>query len=82
MKKITDRFWLGVISGLGGNVAKMAVERYLNKIGFSKGNGRKTAAGIFMKSSDVSTPYGKAVGYIADNMIAASLGVTCAYWLT
>ena len=82
MKKITDRFWLGVVSGLGGNVAKFAVEKFFNKIGFSKGNGQKTAAGIFLKSADISTPYGKAVGYIADNMIAVSLGVTCAYWLT
>lgn len=82
MKKITDRFWVGVISGLGGNIAKMAVERFFNKIGFSQSNGYKTAAGIFLKKSDISTPYGKLVGYVADNMIAVGLGVTCSYWLT
>lgn len=82
MKKITDRFLLGVISGLGGNVAKIAVESFFNRIGFSQSNGRTTAAGIFLKESDISTPYGKVVGVIADNMIAAGLGVTCAYWIT
>ncbi len=37
---------------------------------------------IFLKKSDLSSPYGKAVGIIADNMIAMGLGVTCIYWLT
>lgn len=82
MKKITDRFWLGTISGLGGNLAKIAVEQISNKIGFSKSNGYTTAAGIFLKKSDLASPYGKAVGIIADNMIAMGLGVTCIYWLT
>lgn len=82
MKKIKDRFLLGIISGLGGNIAKMAVECYFHKTGFSTGLGRKTAAGIFLKKSDINTPHGKAVGIIADNMIAAGLGVSCAYWLT
>lgn len=82
MKKITDRFWLGVISGLVGNIAKTAVEEIFNKTGFSKSRGYTTAAGIFLKKSDVSTPYGRVVGMIADNMIAAGLGVTCTYWTT
>lgn len=60
----------------------MAVEHFFNRTGFSQSNGYKTAAGIFLKNSDVSAPYGKAVGIIADNMIAAGLGVTCVYWLT
>ena len=82
MKKITDRFFVGLISGLGGNLAKMAVEMVFNKSGFSKSNGYTTAAGIFLKKSDVSSPYGRVVGILADNMIAAGLGVTCIYWLT
>lgn len=49
MKKISDRFLVGVISGLGGNLAKMAVEQVFNRTGFSKSNGYTTAAaaGIF-----------------------------------
>lgn len=82
MKKIKDRFFLGIISGLGGNIAKIAVESFLRKTGFSSGDGRRTAAGIFLKKSDIDTTYGKVVGTIADNMIAAGLGVTCSYWLT
>lgn len=82
MKKITDRFWLGAIAGLGGNIVKTAVEYGLNKSGFSKSNGRSTAAGIFLKKADIAKPYGKSLGIIADNMIAMGLGVTCIYWLT
>lgn len=82
MKKITDRFFLGVISGLGGNIAKMAVESFFNRTGFSQSNGRTTAAGIFLKKSDMNTSYGKVVGIIADNMIAAGLGISCSYWIT
>lgn len=82
MKKIKDRFWLGIIAGLGGNMAKMVVEQLFDKTGFSKGHGYDTAAGIFLRKSDISTPYGRAVGIVADNMIAAGLGVTCTYWLT
>lgn len=65
---------------MGGNVAKIAVEQFFNKIGFSKTSGHTTAAGIFLKKSDVSTFYGKTLGVIADNMLAAGLGVTCIYW--
>lgn len=82
MKKIKDRFLLGVICGLGGNVAKMAVESFFKRIGFSDSKGCDTAAGIFLNKKDTSTPYGRAVGFLADNMIAAGLGVTCVYWLT
>lgn len=63
-------------------MAKMAVESFFNRIGFSQANGRTSAAGIFLKKSDINTPYGKTVGIIADNMIAGALGVTCAYWIT
>lgn len=82
MKKITDRFCLGVISGLGGNLSKMAVEHFFNKINFSKGKGRTTAAGIFLKKPAIKEPSGQLVGIIADNMIAIGLGITCIYWLT
>lgn len=82
MKKITDRFWLGAISGLGGNLAKIAVEQVANRTNYSKSNGYSTAAGIFLKKSEIKSLYGKTVGVIADNMIAMGLGVTCIYWLT
>lgn len=82
MKKITDRFWLGTISGLGGNIAKIAIEQVFNRLGFSNSKGYTTAAGIFLKKSNTITPLGKTVGIIADNMIAMGLGVTCIYWLT
>ncbi|MDQ7093287.1 hypothetical protein REC12_06765 [Desulfosporosinus sp. PR] len=82
MRKINDRFWLGTISGLGGNLAKLMAEQLFNRIGFTKTNGYTTAAGIFLKKSKVASPYGRAVGILADNMIAVGLGVTCTYWLT
>jgi len=73
---------LGVIAGLGGNMEKITVEHFFNRTGLSKSNGYTTAAGIFLKKSDIPKQYGKLVGYIADNMIAGGLGVTCTYWAT
>lgn len=82
MRKINDRFLLGLIGGLGGNVAKIAVERIAVKaLGFSE-TGAKKAAGIFLEGSQAKSPLGRILGNIADNMIAAGLGVTCTYWLT
>ncbi len=82
MKKITDRFILGVISGLGGNLVKICIERVLHWTGFADCIANQKAAGIFLKKSEVDTLYGKVVGCIADNMIGMGLGVTCSYWLT
>jgi len=82
MKKITDRFWLGIISGLGGNIAKTAVEQIFVRAGYTEATATNKAAGIFLKKGSVSTPFGKLTGIIADNMIAAALGVSCVYWLT
>lgn len=81
MKKITDRFLLGIISGLGGNLAKTAVEAGFKPLGF-KQTARKKASGIFLQKSEIDKPMGKAVGLIADNLVAAGLGISCVYWLT
>ena len=81
MKKITDKFWLGFVSGLGGNIAKNAVELVFKKRGVIKRSAVDKAAGIFLAKKDITTPAGKAVGFIADNMIAAMLGVACVYML-
>jgi len=82
MKKITDRFWLGVIGGLGGNLAKNTVEGVFARKGLLKTTGKQKAAGIFVGKSDINTPYGKILGTVADNMIAVGLGISCSYWLT
>lgn|GEM_PF-578716 len=82
MRKINDRFLLGLIGRLGGNVAKIAVERIAVKtLGFND-TGAKKAAGIFIRGNQAESPLGRILGNIADNMIASGLGVTCAYWLT
>lgn len=82
MKKITDRFLLGVVAGLAGNIAKKAVEMAFLKKKYTDTIGVKKAAGILVKKADISTPYGKLAGVLADNIIAALLGVTCTYWFT
>lgn len=82
MKKITDRYWLGIISGIGGNLAKNLLESIFVKRGLLKITARQKAAGIFVNKSDIDTPGGRLLGIVADNMIAAMLGITCTYWLT
>ncbi|KJS16210.1 MAG: hypothetical protein VR69_09975 [Peptococcaceae bacterium BRH_c4b] len=82
MKKITDRFWLGIIAGIGGNLAKNTVEGIFTRKGLLKSTAKQKAAGIFVRKADINTPQGKLLGAVADNMIAAGLGITCIYWLT
>lgn len=82
MKRITDRFLLGVIAGLGGNISKIAVERLCIKLFGFKETGAKKAAGIFLENKDIDTVPGRIVGNLADNMIASILGVSCVYCFT
>lgn len=82
INKITDRFWLGVISGLGGNLVKTAIEEFFKRKGVIKSTAIEKASGIFVDKKDISSPQGRMVGFIADNMIAGALGVSCVYWLT
>lgn len=42
----------------------------------------KRLRGIFVSKADINTPYGSAVGTIADYLIAAGPGVSCCYCLT
>ncbi|HOB86413.1 MAG TPA: hypothetical protein PKO38_01830 [Bacillota bacterium] len=82
MRKIKDRFLLGIISGLGGNLVKIAVERAAVYLFDYSDTGAKKAAGIFLKKKDADTLPGRILGNVADNLIASFLGITCIYWLT
>lgn len=82
MIKMKDRFILGAIAGLGGNLIKFAIERTAMKMDLAELGGSERAAGMLVPGHKIGTTGGKIVGYIADNVIAGILGVTTVYALS
>lgn len=82
MVKIKDRILLGFVAGLGGNAVKTAIGKLARKLNWSEFNGTEKAAGMLLPAHKVTTPGGKLVGYIADNVIAGMLGVATVYMLS
>lgn len=82
MLTISDRTMLGAVAGLAGNAVKNAVGMVLQDLKLMELGGPTRAAGMFIAPHKVSTPRGKAVGWIADNLIAVALGVAMVYLLS
>jgi len=82
MAKIKDRIILGAIAGFGGNLIKTIIGRSAMKIGLSELNGQERAAGMLVPGHKIATSHGRLVGYIADNVIAGTLGVATVYALS
>ena len=82
MIKIKDRFILGAIAGLGGNLLKLAIGRTAMKMNLAELGGPERAAGMLVQGHKIATTQGKIVGYVADSVIAGILGVTTVYALS
>ncbi len=82
MRKIQDRIVAGVIAGLGANLVKQAIERSAVMTGISKRTAVPQAAGFFLPKRKVNKPLGDVLGVLADNSIAAGLGVFESYLFT
>jgi len=83
VKKIKDRIVLGLVSGLAGNVAKLAgnlANAYL--FGFSRTTYPILAGQLFMNQKQLRTKTGLLVGTLADMVIGAAVGVPLVYMLT
>jgi len=80
---IKDRFVLGVISGLTGNVVKMAVDEISLRQKISQRSFRTTAAGVWVsKKKEASSPLGQVLGGIFDFGFASLGGVATVYFLS
>lgn len=82
MKKIKDRLILGVLSGIGGNLAKHLVQRFAMSKKWAEVDGPARAAGMLVAGHKISTPGGKVVGYLADSVVAGIVGVATVYVLS
>jgi hypothetical protein len=80
--KISDRLVLGGISGILGNLAMLLTISPAIKMKLAEFDGPTRTAGIFLPLSQVNKPMGQAVGYIANNVIAATLGTAAVYILS
>ncbi|OWZ84375.1 hypothetical protein [Natranaerobius trueperi] len=82
IKKINDRVLAGIIAGLGANILKNAIEQFAFKSRYSKNTGIMKAVGFFMPKRKIKTQLGKLNGFLADNAVAAFLGVCTSYLFT
>ncbi|WVU11619.1 hypothetical protein V2B37_03850 [Natranaerobius thermophilus JW/NM-WN-LF] len=67
------------MAGVGANLLKTAIEHAAYKKGYTNQTGLQKAGGFFMSARHVNTPLGKLNGWIADNSVAAILGICKSY---
>jgi hypothetical protein len=82
MRKIKDRFVLGAIAGIGGNLAKLAISQVSFARGIAEITGPQRAAGMLVAGHRIMTPLGQTAGFLADGAIAGLLGVLFTYMMS
>ena len=75
MQKIKDKMILGVLAGLGANVVKNVLGLTAMRFGLAEIDGPHRAAGLLVPPHKIADPKGKLVGFIADSVMAGTLGV-------
>lgn len=75
MQKIKDRMIVGILAGLGANVVKNFLGLTAMKFGLAEIDGPHRAAGLLVPPHKIADPKGKLVGFIADSVMAGTLGV-------
>lgn len=80
---IKDRFTLGIVAGLAGNVIKMALDEISLRKKISQRSFRSTAAGVWVnKKKQADSPLGQLFGAIIDFGFASMGGVAMVYFLS
>ncbi|MEW6727171.1 hypothetical protein ACP3TJ_04015 [Desulforudis sp. 1088] len=82
MRKISDGLLLGVLAGLGGSIVKLSIGYFAKKLGWAEIDGPQRAAGMLVPPHKIADPRGKFVGWLADGIIGAMLGVVTVYALS
>jgi len=81
MLRIKDRIFLGILSGLIGSIPG----RLLNAVEYNRGivdaKYGQMAAGLFINKNKADTPAGKLLGSVANELLAASTGISVTYTL-
>ena len=79
--KIQDRFLLGALAGVIGNIPKTIWGKTMMHYGISEINGVERAAGMLVPAHLSFTLKGQVIGSLADFVIAGTLGVATTYAL-
>lgn len=79
---INDRFILGAIAGIGGNIVKNVIMTVAKKKKWAEMDGPDRAAGLTLPAHKVAEFRGRIIGIICDTTIASFLGVGLVYLLT
>jgi len=79
---ISDRVMLGAVAGLGGNLVKNTIMDIMQRLNLAEFGVPARAAGILVPGYKIGQRKGKAVGFLADNIMALTLGTGITYLLT
>ncbi|MGE5560731.1 MAG: hypothetical protein ACM3XN_06720 [Chloroflexota bacterium] len=82
MNKIKDRFIVGAVAGLGGNIAKDLVEYGLGRAGVLKVNSTRRAAGMMFRTRHPRSLRARIGGHLADTAVSSMLGIATTYALS
>lgn len=82
LKKITDRIFLGFVSGMLGAIPGRLLNKAEFKLGLTDSRYEEMAAMLFVNKRDISKPIGKNIGRIANSLINSVVGVTTTYVLS
>lgn len=83
MYKIKDRFTLGVVAGLAGNMVKTAIDELSVKKKVSQRPFRETAAGVWVsKRSEATNVKGQVLGGLLDFGVGSIGGIATVYMLS
>lgn len=80
--KIDDRFLLGVLCGVLGNVPKQMFMYMAKRLQYADVDGFEKGAGMFIDPIKIRSKEGKALGVLADTVVAGMLGVVSVYLLS
>ncbi|WP_425800402.1 hypothetical protein ACHOLT_10580 [Desulfitobacterium sp. Sab5] len=82
MKKISDRIFLGFVSGMLGAIPGRLLNKTEFKLGLTDSRYEEMAAMLFVNKRDITKPKGKNVGRIANSLLTSVVGVTTTYVLS
>ena len=82
MHKIKDRIFLGIVAGMLGSIPGRVLNKLEFELGLTDSRYEQMAASLFVTKKDAHKPRGKAVGKIANSLLANSVGIATTYILS
>ncbi|AFM39330.1 hypothetical protein Desaci_0257 [Desulfosporosinus acidiphilus SJ4] len=82
MQKIKDRIFLGIVAGMLGSIPGRLLNKLEFELGLTDSRYEQLAASLFVTKNDAHKHRGKAVGKIANGILANGVGIAATYTLS